>query len=147
MLKQKLQEEIITALKNKDQLKLNTLRFVISRIKNQEIEKKSDLNDDEVLLILKKFVKELKEAIESFQKANRQDLIVENQKQLEIISAYLPKEISDEQLKLEIEKIIAENKALYDKNPKAIIGVCMKNLKAKADPSRIMKILSSYVNH
>ncbi len=147
MLKQKIQEDLIAALKNKDQLKLNTLRFVTSRIKNQEIEKKADLNDEEVLVILKKFAKELKESIEASKKANRQELVEENQKQLAIVSAYLPEEISDDQLKQEIEKIIADNKSLYDQNPKAIIGICMKSLKSKADPSRIIKILNSYVSH
>ncbi|MGB9609191.1 MAG: GatB/YqeY domain-containing protein [Minisyncoccia bacterium] len=147
MLKQKIQEDLIAALKNKDQLKLNTLRFVTSRIKNQEIEKKADLNDEEVIIILKKFAKELKESIEASKKANRQELVEENQKQLTIVSAYLPEEISDDQLKQEIEKIIADNKALYDQNPKAIIGLCMKSLKSKADPSRIIKVLNTYVNH
>ncbi|MGB9883503.1 MAG: GatB/YqeY domain-containing protein [Microgenomates group bacterium] len=147
MLKQKIQEDLIAALKNKDQLKLNTLRFVTSRIKNQEIEKKADLNDEEVIIILKKFAKELKESIEASKKANRQELVNENQKQLAIVSTYLPEEISDDQLKHEIEKIIADNKALYDQNPKAIIGLCMKSLKSKADPSRIIKVLNTYVNH
>lgn len=144
MLRQKLQEDQIIALKNKDSEKLSVLRFIISRIKNKEIDKKSELTDEETLDVLKKAAKELKESIESFEKGGRNDLVEDSKKQLNIVSQYLPAELSDDQLKKEIEKIISENRALYDQNPKAIIGVCMKLLKSKADSGRIMKILSAY---
>ena len=84
-------------------------------------------------MVLKKIAKELKESIEAFEKGNRPDLVKENKKQLVVVSQYLPAEITEEELKKEIEKIIADNKAIYDQNPKAIIGICMKQLKAKAD--------------
>ncbi len=147
MLRKKLQEDQLTALKSGDKSKLEVLRFVISEVKNREIEKKSELNDEETIVVLKKFAKELKESIEAFEKGGRSDLVEGSKKQLTIISEYLPKEISDEELKREIEKIITENKAVYDQNPKAIIGICMKQLKTKADPSRIMKMISAYGNH
>lgn len=143
MLKQKLQDEQIAALKSKNTEKLEVIRFVISLIKNREIEKKAELDDEEILTVLKKFTKELKESITAFEKGNRKELVDRNKKQLEIISQYLPNEISDEELDKEIDKIIADNKAAYDQNPKVIIGICMKLLKTKADPSRIIKALGS----
>jgi len=146
MLKQKLQEDQIIALKSGDHDKLNIIRFIISQIKNKEIEKRSELSDDEVILVLKKIAKELNESISAFEKGNRQDLVEENKKQLAIISQYLPQEISDEELKKEIKRIIQENQELYQKNPKAIIGICIKQLRSKADSSRIIKILSAYEN-
>lgn len=147
MLRKKLQEDQITALKTGDKERLTVLRFVISEIKNREIEKKSEFNDEETIIVLKKFAKELKESIDAFTKGNRPDLVNESKKQLVIISSYLPEEISDEELKKQVEKIISDNKSLYDQNQKAIIGLCMKQLKTKADPSRIMKTISSYGNH
>lgn len=147
MLRQKLQQDQITALKSGDKSRLEVLRFVIAQVKNKEIEKKTELNDEETLGVLKKFAKELKESIDAFEKGGRKDLVEANKKQLEIVAQYLPAEITDEELKKEIEKIIADNKAVYDQNPKAIIGICMKLLKSKADPSRIMKMLSSYGSH
>ncbi|MBW7959889.1 GatB/YqeY domain-containing protein [Patescibacteria group bacterium] len=143
MLRQKLQDEQIAALKSKNTEKLEVIRFVISLIKNREIEKKAELDDEEVLTVLKKFAKELKESITAFEKGNRKELVDRNKKQLEIISQYLPNEISDEELDKEIDKIIADNKAAYDQNPKVIIGICMKLLKTKADPSRIIKAIGS----
>lgn len=145
MLRQKLQDDQLAALKSGDKVKLSVLRFVISDIKNKEIEKKTELNDEEVLSVLKKFAKELKESIDAFTKGNRPELVEENKKQLDIIITYLPKEITDEELSTEMDKILEENKALVDDNPKAVIGLVMGKLKSKADPSRIMPMLRSKI--
>ncbi len=146
MLKQKLQQEQIKALKTKDTKKLNILRYLLSVIKNKEIDQKGALSDEEIINIIRKQVKELKEAISSSKKAHRQDLLKENQKQLEIIQSYLPAELSDQELKEEIEKIINQNQELSTQNPKALIGICVKLLKSKASPSRIVQVLQSIEN-
>jgi len=145
MLRKKIQDELIVCLKSGDKDKLSLLRLILSQIKNREIEKKAELNDEEVVSIIRKMVKELNESIDAFKKGNRADLVTEYKKQLEIVSTYLPSEISDDELKIEIQKIIAENKAVFDQNQKRIIGLCIGQLKAKADPSRIMKILSTFM--
>ncbi|GIW64358.1 MAG: aspartyl-tRNA amidotransferase subunit B [Patescibacteria group bacterium] len=151
MLKQKIQEDQIQALKSGDKDRLDVLRFILSQIKNKEIDKNQpsggELTDEEVILVLKKIAKELKESIEAFKKGGREDLVKENEKQLAVVNQYLPKELSDWQLQQAIEKIIADNKDIFEKNPKAIIGICMKSLRAQADSSRIMKILSTYVKN
>ncbi|MCR4277255.1 MAG: GatB/YqeY domain-containing protein [Candidatus Roizmanbacteria bacterium] len=146
MLRQKLQDDQIAALKSGDKTRLNVLRFILAQIKNKEIDKKSDLNDEEVLIVLRKVIKELKESVEAFEKGERKELAEDSKKQLEFASVYLPKEISDEELKTEIEKVIKENQAVFDNNQKAIIGICMKQLKSKADPGRIMKILQTFLS-
>jgi len=149
MLRQKLQDDQISALKAGDKIKLSVLRFILAQIKNKEIDKNppagGELNDDETLSVLKRIAKELKESIEAFEKGGRKELVEDNKKQLEIVSAYLPAEISDTELKGEIEKIIKENQAVFDNNKKAIIGICMKQLKSKADPGRIMKMIQSII--
>jgi len=142
MLKQQIREDQVQALKNKDRQKLTTLRFILSQIQNKEIAKQKELDENETVDVIKKFAKELNESIDAFQKGNRADLLAESQKQLAIVNAYLPPEISDEELKSEIEKIIRENQALYDKNPKAIIGISIKALRGKTDSGRIVKMLS-----
>jgi|SRR3989338_5428870 len=148
MLRQKLQDDQITALKSGDKIKLGVLRFILAQVKNKEIDKNppagGELSDEEIVGVLKKINRELKESIDAFEKGGRKDLSDDSNKQLKIVSHYLPAEISDEQLKVEVEKIIKENQAVFDNNRKAIIGICMKNLKSKADPERIMRVLSSY---
>ena len=148
MLRQKLQDDQITALKSGNKIKLGILRFILAQIKNKEIDKNppagGELTDEETLVVLRKVIKELKESVEAFEKGGRKELADDNKAQLEIASVYLPTEISDEDLKVEIEKVIKENQTVFDNNQKAIIGICMKQLKSKADPGRIMKVLSSY---
>ncbi|OGK25292.1 hypothetical protein A3A46_03760 [Candidatus Roizmanbacteria bacterium RIFCSPLOWO2_01_FULL_37_13] len=154
MIKEKIISDQMAALKSHDQQRLSILRYILAQIKNKEIDKKpsntaasrekSDLTEEETISVLRKIAKELHESIEAAKLGKRDDLVLENQKQLEVVTAYLPKELSDEELKKEIEKIIEKNKELYDKNPKAVIGVCVKALKSKVDPARIVKILQSY---
>lgn len=144
MIVKKLQDEQINSLKLGDKTRLEIIRYILAQIKNREIEKKGELTDEEAVTVLKKIAKELKESIEASQKGQREDLASGYQKQLEIVSEYLPAEISDEKLKKEIDALIDKNRDLYTKNPKAIIGICVKELRSKADPSRIMKILAMY---
>lgn len=141
MLYDQLQAEQITALKSKDTLKLQTIRGIIAQIKNKEIEKKAPLNNEEVLDVVKKTKKELLESIESFTKGGRTDLTKESQLQLAIVNGYLPAEMSDEALEAVVRTLIAANTEAIAKNPKSIIGICMKELKSKAESSRILAIL------
>lgn len=143
MLRQKLQDDALFALKSGDKDKLSLLRFIIAQIQNKEIEKKDKLNNEETVAVIKKVARELKESIDAFEKGGRSELVEANKKQLEIVASYLPAEITDEELNAEIEKILAENKNTVKKNPKAAIGMVMGRLKAKADPSRIMSALKA----
>src|SRR3989339_1336703 len=147
MIRQKLQDDQIAALKAGDKTKLGVLRFILAQIKNKEIDKNppagGELNDEETISVLRKVIKELKESVEAFEKGGRKELAEDSKKQLDFASFYLPAEISDEELKKEIEMVIQENQTVFDNNQKAIIGICMKNLKPKADPGRIMKTLQS----
>src|SRR3990167_3891937 len=111
MLRQKLQDDQITALKSGDKIKLGILRFILAQIKNKEIDKNppagGELTNEETLVVLRKVIKE------------RKELADDNKAQLEIVSVYLPTEISDEDLKVEIEKVIKENQTVFDNNQKA----------------------------
>ena len=145
MLRKKLVADQIQSLKSRNPEKLSILRYILAQIKNKEIDKKSDLNDEEVIFVLRKIAKELNESIEAFTKGKREDLVLTSQNQLRIVTTYLSEELSDDQLKKEIEKIISENQDVYKQNPKAIIGVCIGKLKNQADSSRIVKLLHSII--
>jgi len=147
MLRQKLQDDSILALKAGNKTRLSVLRFILAQVKNKEIDKQSELNDEETMVVLRKVIKELKESVEAFEKGGRKELLEDSKKQLEIALVYLPAEIGDDELKKEIERVIKENQAVFDNNQKAIIGICMKQLKSKADPGRIMKTLQTFLTH
>jgi len=142
MIKQKIQENIIGALKSQDEKTLSALRYLSSHIQNKEIDKKQKLSDEEIVQLIRQLIKNLKETTVLFQKGKRQDLVSQNKEQVRILSLYLPPELSGKELKIEIKKIIEENKNLYQQNPKALIGICVKTLKSKADPKRIVGLFN-----
>ena len=141
MLLGKIQTDQLSALKARDQEKLNILRYILAQINYKKIDKKSDLTDDEIVQVLRKVQKELDETIESAKQAKREDLRNDAEKQKAVVTQYLPKEISDEEVKKEIEKIIGLNKAVFNANKKAVIGIVMKELRTKASSQRIIQIL------
>ena len=142
MLKDKIQEDLTNALRSKDSEKLDTLRFLMADAQNEEINLKRQMTDDEFVALIKKSVKKLRDAMTMFEKGGRTDLVQQNQKQIDMLSVYLPPQLSDEELRVAIDKLIAENKELYDKNPKMLIGIAMKTLSSQADPQRIMHALT-----
>ncbi len=98
MLRQTLVTDQIAALKGGEKVKLDTLRFLISQIKNKEVDLHRELVEDEVISEVRKMVKELDEAAKVFESGGRTDLAEANKTQVQILTAYLPAEISDEEL-------------------------------------------------
>jgi uncharacterized protein len=143
MLRDQIQSDQIAALKAGEKAKVEALRFILSQIKNKEIDKKEPLNDEETTSLLRKTIKELNESIEAFTKGDRTEMADQSKQQLGFLSGYLPSEISDEELQKEVQSIVDSNKEVFEKNRNAVIGICMKELSAKAAPDRIMKTLQS----
>ena len=121
------------AMKNQDKDTLKVIRMVKGSMQLEEIKLKHELNDDEVISIIAKEIKTRKESIKEFEKGNRQDLIDETNKEIEILEKYLPEQLSDE----EIDSIINET---FDKiNPCGmkdmgkIMGIVTPLVKGKAD--------------
>ncbi len=147
MIKSRLQQDQQAALKTGERLKLNLLRYILAKINNKEIDKHTKLNDDEVITILKQVLKELSETLTAAKKASRPEIIKQTEQEIAYITAYLPQQLSDADLKKAVSKIISDNQSLLQKNPKAIIGICMKNLKTKADSQRILTVFNSLLKN
>lgn len=143
MITQKIQDDLITSLKAKDAQKVEVLRLIRSEIKNAEIDKGAELTEDEVLQLLKKYVKKLKEASAMFKTGGRSDLAEQNDAQEKIISEYLPAEMNDEDLTAAIQALVSENADLFASNRNAVTGIAMKKLSSQASPQRIMAILQN----
>jgi uncharacterized protein len=139
MIKDNIQKKIIESLKKGDKTSVKVLRFILSEIKYAEIAKKSDLNDEETLLLMKKELKKRKEAVEMFRKGNRNDLVKDEEKQNEIIEGYLPKSMSSSELRIIIKETLG---LIPDKsNIGRIIGTVMRKVKGKADGAEVSKIV------
>lgn len=138
MLKAKIEADIYQALKNRDQKRLMVLRSIMAEVKNLEIDKKSELDDEEIIKILRKQVKVLREARETFIKGGREDLGQQNDLEIKILQEYLPKELPVEELREKIKNILAKEGV---DNSGRLIGICVKELGGVAEPKKIAEIV------
>ena len=130
------------ALKAHDEARLAVLRMLWSAIRNQEIEKgHTELNDEEVQKMAATQIKQLKDAAVDFARGDRQDLVAKSEAEIKILQAYLPEQMSDEELRSLVEKIIKESGLSGTAVGKAI-GSVMKEVKGRADGNRVKEIVS-----
>lgn len=125
MLINTLKSDLTSSMLSKDAFRTDVLRFIISAIRNKAIElskKEEEMNDSEVLSVLDKQVKSRTESIEMFKKGGREDLVEKEMKQLEIIKAYMPEKLSeDETLKL-VQEAISSTGATSLKDMRKIVS-------------------------
>ncbi len=146
MLFEQIRHELDLAVKERNEDKLRTLRFLIAEINNLTIAKyppdkgglpKTGLPDEDVISVISKLVKTHKESIEAFKTGNRQDLVTKEEKELAILEDYLPAQMSEE----EIKKVVEEVKAGGVTDFGQIMKEAMGRLKGKADGSTVAKIV------
>lgn len=143
MLKEKLMEDLKDAMKNKDDLKKNTVTMIRAAIKQIEVDKRVELNDDEVTEIISKEAKKRKDAIVEFEKAGRQDLVNQTNAELALIKSYLPEELSVEELTSIIEETIKEVGAETMKDMGKVMQAVKSKTAGRADGKTINEIVKS----
>ena len=145
-LKEKLLADMKEALRSKDSLRLNTIRSVVSAIKNQEIDSRKDLREEEILSLVTREVKKRKEASALFKEGGRTDLMEKEDQEREILQAYLPEQVSEEALRKRIQEVIAETGAEGMKDFGKIMKVLVPEFKGKADNGVIKNLAGDYLN-
>ncbi len=143
MLKEKIENDLKEAMKQKDDLKRETLRFIKAALQNTAIQKmKNDLPEEEIIQVIKKLGKQHQESIELFQKGGRADLVQKEEKELAIIKKYLPEELSEEEIVKLIIQSIEENKARGKKDMGRVIKSVMEKARGKADGKVVSMLVS-----
>lgn len=142
-LRHQLTEDMKSAMRARDQIRLDTVRFVLSQVKNAEIDLKREMTDEEIIKLLKKEVKNRQEAIEQYRQGGRDEIVAEEEAKLEVITAYLPAEMSDEDLRKIVEKHVALSE---DKNFGKIIGSVMADVQGQADGGRVSQMIKQVLN-
>ena len=127
MLKEELMKDLKEAMKEKDEIKKNTVQMVRAAILQIQKDKGIDVDDGQIIDIIAKEVKVKKDALVEFTKGEREDLIEQTNKEIEVLKKYLPKQLSKEEIKVEVEKIIKEIGATSLKD----MGPIMKEAKAR----------------
>ena len=134
------------AMKSKDSVKLGTVRGVISAIKNQEIDLKKELSEEEILTIVSREVKKRKEAAVLYEKGNRPELKDKEIQEMKILKTYLPEQVSEKDLRRRIQEVIAETGAEGMKDFGKIMKTLVPEFKGKADNSLIKELANEYLN-
>lgn len=146
MLKEKLMDDLKTAMREKDEIKKNTVQMVRAAILQIEKDKGITVEDEKIVEIIAKEVKGKKDALVDFEKGGREDLVSQTNQEISILQEYLPKQLSKEEIKLEVEKVIKQLGATSMKD----MGIVMKEAKAKigaaADGRAINEVVKELLN-
>ncbi|MCH8872092.1 GatB/YqeY domain-containing protein [candidate division KSB1 bacterium] len=137
----RLSEDLKTAMKAKEKIKVGTIRMVRAQLKDFQIAKGDELTEEDEISVLTNAAKKRKEALELYEKSDRQDLIEQEKQELEIISAYLPAQLSKEEVEKVVLKVIEEVGASSPQDLGKVMGATMKDLKGKADGRMVQEIV------
>lgn len=136
----------IEAMKAKKKEELEVLRMLVAAIKNAQIDAKEELDDQAVQGILKRHVKQLKDALGDFDQAGRTDLSAKTKQEIDIVSQFLPAELSDEELKAIVDNIVGTLSEEEKTNIGRVMGAVMKEVAGRADGTRVRDMVNTTVN-
>jgi len=142
-LNERLTEDMKAAMKAgpAGKVRLETIRFLRAAGKNAEIEKHAPLSDDEILGIIQKQVKQLKESMADFERSSRKDLIERAQAEIDVLSDYLPKQLTADEVRDLARKVIAEVGAQSVKDMGKVMGPLMAQTRGRADGKMVQQIV------
>jgi hypothetical protein len=139
---QKIQEDLKTAVKAQDKPRVSALRMVLSALKNTELEEREELSDEKELAVIASYARRIKESIEEFRKAERPDLVAKESAELAVVLSYLPEQMSDEDIRREAARVIADIGAASPRDMGRVMGEMMKRFKGKVDGAAVNRVVS-----
>jgi len=142
-LTEQLMTELKNAMKEKDKTRVDTVRLLISQLKNARIDSGGELSPEQEMQVLMSAAKKRREAIQAYQSGGREDLLEKERKELEIIQEFLPEQLSDEEIEKEVAAIIEQIGAAGMKDLGRVMGEAMKKLKGRADGKKVQAIVRS----
>ena len=146
MLKEKLMQDLKDAMKEKNEIKKNTVQMVRASILQVEKDKSVVLEDNQIIDIIAKEVKKRKDAALDFEKSGRDDLIAQNNAEIEVLINYLPKQLSKEEIEEVVKKVIEETGASTMKDMGMVMKGAKEKIGASADGKTINEIVKSLLN-
>ncbi len=132
-LKDQIQEDLKQSLRQRDAERAGVLRMLKAAIRDTEIDLQRELDDQDVLAVLDKAAKQRRESIESYGQGGRADLVASEERELEIITAYLPEQMSEEQIRAAVQEAISELQAQGPKDMGRVMKHLMAELRGRAD--------------
>jgi uncharacterized protein len=146
-MRERIFDDLKNAMKNQNKDLLAVIRMVKGAISLEEINKKRELNDDEIIDVISKQIKTRKESIIEFEKGNRNDLVEKTKSEIEILKKYMPEQLSEETIKNEIEKAFEEIKPTGMSDMGKIMGKVTPIFRGKTDMSSVSKIIKDKLSN
>ena len=140
-LKARLKEQQILAMRAKDKVRLGTIRMLLAAIKQIEIDNRVELNDDKVTAVVIKSVKQRKDSIAQFEKANRVDLAEVEKTELAILQEFLPQPLTSDEVKTLVEQAIASSGANGMQDMGKVMGLLKKDIQGRADMGEVSALV------
>ena len=139
--------DLKSAMKAQDKSKIIGLRNLLGKLKAKQIDKGTNLNNDECIKILNSAAKQLKDSIKQYSNADRLDLAEKENNELSLVQNYLPKPIGEEEIRKQITIIINENNASSISDMGKIMGIAMKKFSGAVDGNIVQKIVREQLNN
>jgi uncharacterized protein len=136
-LKSKISEDMKAAMKAREAQRLSAIRLLLAAIKQREVDERKDLSDGEVVSVIEKMIKQRRDSISQFQAANRQDLVESETFELNLLSAYLPKQMTDAEIAEEVSAAIAQTGAKGIPEMGKVMAVLKGKLAGRADLGKV----------
>ena len=145
-LKQRIVEDMKSAMRSKEKLRLLTVRTMLAAIKQQEVDTREEVDDTAILVILDKMCKQRRESISQFKKADRNDLVEQEEAELEVIQVYLPEPLSDNELQALVAEAMAETGASSMRDMGKVMSFIKPKAQGRADMGKISAIIKSQLS-
>ena len=142
-LAERLNADMKEAMKNKDKFTLSVIRMIRSSLQNIEIDQRRELTEQDVLDVLNREVKQRKDALQEFEKAGRADLVEQLGQEIEVILAYLPKQLTEEEIKAIVQQTIVEVGVSSKAEMGKLMGALMPKVKGIADGKLVNQIVQA----
>jgi hypothetical protein len=140
-LKDTIQADLADAMRNREEIRKSALRMLIAAIKNTEIDQGKPLEDDAVIAVIQKQVKQRRESIIEFEKGNRMDLVERERAEETVLQAYLPEQAGPEEIEAAVRKVIAETGASGPRDIGKVMPVLTKQFAGRADGRAINEVV------
>src|SRR5213079_651056 len=141
-LTEQIRADLTESMKARTADRTSTLRMLQAAIKNQQIEAGHELSDEEAMVVIRKGIKQRQDSVEQYTKGNRPELAAKESSEIEILKAYLPAELSDEELESGLREIVASTGAQSKKDMGKVMKEATARFKGRADGKKIQEIVS-----
>lgn len=138
---EKLEKDMIEAMKNKEKERLTVIRMVKASLKQEQIDHKKEINDELLIDVVGKQIKMRKDSISEFEKGEREDLISKTQAEIDILMAYLPEQLTEEEVLKVIDEIFTEVNPTSQKDMGKVMKLANEKLKGKTDMKTVSTII------